>query len=137
MKKTIIIFLINLLIPLICFSQNILDYKRKEESSIRITESQLKQTNLIFLEHKKLLKRDSILSQQVLNLEQVYINYNIIDSLRREQLNICETQIYNDSIKIDNLNTKVKLSRKKIRRRNQAIGFLSILSAVLSYLYFK
>jgi len=101
---------------------------------IWITAKQLKQTNIIFLEHKKLLQRDSILSQQVLNLEQVYINYNKIDSLRQEQLLIAQQQIKADSIKMVAMDKKIKKSKRKIKNRNYTLIGFSGLTFLLGYL---
>lgn len=100
---------------------------------IRITETQLKQTNIIFLEHRKLLKKDSVLSQQVLDLEKALEIYNDIDSIRKVQIEALDRQIEDNNIQIINLNNKLDRSKKKIRNRNYAIAFLSILSFVCGY----
>lgn len=136
MRLSIIALLMSLLMPMSSFSENISKNKKVEDSLIWITPTQLKQINLIFVEHKKLLTRDSLLSQQVLNLEQVYINYNKIDSLRQEQLQIAQKKIEADSIQMINMNKKIEKSKKKIKRRNYAICGLSGLSVLLSCLAF-
>lgn len=132
MKRIIIALLIGLLIPTICFSSTISNLNEKD-SLIRITETQLKQTNIIFLEHRKLLKKDSVLSQQVLDLEKALEIYNDIDSIRKVQIEALDRQIEDNNIQIINLNNKLDRSKKKIRNRNYAIAFLSILSFVCGY----
>jgi len=124
----------SLMIPILSFSENISNNNQNEDSLIWITAKQLKQTNIIFLEHKKLLQRDSILSQQVLNLEQVYINYNKIDSLRQEQLLIAQQQIKADSIKMVAMDKKIKKSKRKIKNRNYTLIGFSGLTFLLGYL---
>lgn len=134
LKKIIIALLMSLMIPILSFSENISNNNQNEDSLIWITAKQLKQTNIIFLEHKKLLQRDSILSQQVLNLEQVYINYNKIDSLRQEQLLIAQQQIKADSIKMVAMDKKIKKSKRKIKNRNYTLIGFSGLTFLLGYL---
>lgn len=132
MKRIIIALLMGLLIPTICFSSTISNLNEKD-SLIRITETQLKQTNIIFLEHRKLLKKDSVLSQQVLDLEKALEIYNDIDSIRNIQIKALDRQIEDNNIQIINLNNKLDRSKKKIRNRNYAIIFLSVLSFVCGY----
>lgn len=86
MKKKLIIFLINLLIPTVCFSQNTYDYpKILNDSLIVITSKQLKQTNILFLERSKLLKEKAEYKKVISNyklltstLEEMNSNYNLI-----------------------------------------------------------
>ncbi len=127
----------GLLIPTLSFSKNILTSNQEGDSLIWITETQLRQTNIMFLEHEKLLKRDSLLSQQVLHLEQAYINYNKIDSLRKIQLSNAREQIKKDSVVIDDMNKKIIKSKKKIKNRNYAISILSGLLLLIGYAAIK
>lgn len=127
----------GLLIPTLSFSKNILTSNQEGDSLIWITETQLRQTNIMFLEHEKLLKRDSLLSQQVLHLEQAYINYNKIDSLRKIQLSNAREQIKKDSVVIDDMNKKIIKSKKKIKNRNYAISILSGLLLLVGYAAIK
>jgi len=141
LKKNLIMIIIaslmGLLIPTLSFSKNILTSNQEGDSLIWITETQLRQTNIMFLEHEKLLKRDSLLSQQVLHLEQAYINYNKIDSLRKIQLSNAREQIKKDSVVIDDMNKKIIKSKKKIKNRNYAISILSGLLLLIGYAAIK
>lgn len=85
------------------------------------------------MEHRKLLKKDSVLSQQILNLEKALEIYNDIDSIRKVQIEALDRQIEDRNVQIINLNKKLDRSKKKIRNRNYAIIFLSILSFVCGY----
>lgn len=125
MKKKLIIFLINLSIPIVCFSQNIYDYpKILNDSLIVITPKQLKQTNILFLERSKLLKEKA-------EYKKVISNYKLLTSTL-EELN------YNyNSIILENNNTitKLQIENQKYRAKNKRykkwfIGTLGVSFAV-------
>lgn len=74
----------------------------ENDSIITLTPSQLKQTNLIFVEHKKLLVENKLLKEQIDNYKEDNELLIKTDSIRISQINI-----YKD------LNTSLNKSLKK------------------------
>ena len=110
--------------------------KLLNDSLVVITPQQLKQTNLIFLEHQKLKFDNQELSKEIISYNNLVDNYKKSDSIRIKQLNVYETeaQISNKKIQeqsalIDKLKAKVKTWKK------WTVGGFS-LSAVLAALLF-
>lgn len=81
-----------------CFSQDIYP-KKLNDSLVVITADQLKQTNLIFLEHSKLSNENKLLYDKINLLDSLNSNYVKIDSI--------------NTIKINNLNKELKAKSKK------------------------
>ena len=107
MKRITILFLTILLVRIICFSSNTSEAIR-QGSTVSITSDQLKYTNLIFIEHKKLLEENKLLLQQVQNYK-VKTNYLLTtDSLRVAQMSNYKLINREYSIQIDNLNKAIK-----------------------------
>ena len=129
-KKTIFVLLMSLVPTIMCFSQDTLKVKNVEDSLIIITPIQLKKTNIIFLEHSKLLKENEEYSKQVNNLTKVVNNYNTLDSLRIKQLNVYNKVLIEKQDSINNLNNSLKKSKKRNRVKNIII-IGSIISAII------
>lgn len=92
-----------------------------------ITPQQLKQTNLIFLEHKKLSKEVDLLLSETKNLEIVNGNLERVDSLRTEQLKSCMDRAETYSQNISALNKSIEQKDKKTKKwRNCAIGGMTV-----------
>ena len=107
MKRITILFLTILLVRTICFSSNTSEAIR-QGSIVSITSDQLKYTNLIFIEHKKLLEENKLLLQQVQNYK-VKTNYLLTtDSLRVAQISNYKLMNREYSIQIENLNKTIK-----------------------------
>lgn len=107
MKRITILFLTILLVRTICFSSNTSEAIR-QGSIVSITSDQLKYTNLIFIEHKKLLEENKLLLQQVQNYK-VKTNYLLTtDSLRVAQISNYKLINREYSIQIENLNKTIK-----------------------------
>lgn len=131
MKKYIIPFLVSLLTPIASFSQTTYP-KTLNDSLIVITPIQLKQTNLIFLEHYKLKRQVPELEKKILYLNKINKSFETSDSIK-------STIIKNDSIiisidrqHIKDLNKQItKINKKK---RNWIIGGFS-LSAIFASLW--
>ena len=123
MKKLTILLLINLLIPILSFSQTIYP-KIAEDSTIVISPIQLKQTNLIFSEHSKLLLEN-------INYKNLITNYQKIDSVNNEKIDIYYMKIQEQSNVITNLNKKLNISKTKHHIKNYVITGLSILGLIL------
>ena len=113
MKRITILFLTILLVRTICFSSNTSEAIR-QGSTVSITSDQLKYTNLIFIEHKKLLEENKLLLQQVQNYK-VKTNYLLTtDSLRVAQMSNYKLINREYSIQIDNLNKAIKKKDRAI-----------------------
>lgn len=107
MKRITILFLTILLVRTICFSSNTSEAIR-QGSTVSITSDQLKYTNLIFIEHKKLLEENKLLLQQVQNYK-VKTDYLLTtDSLRVAQISNYKLINREYSMQIENLNKTIK-----------------------------
>lgn len=113
MKKFVTLLLAILLATTISFSQNTSNEIRRD-SIVSITSSQLKETNLIFAEHWKLLRQNDLLSQQVRNYQKENLLLIQSDSLRVAQLQNYERLSQAYSVKIDNLNKEISKKNKTI-----------------------
>lgn len=127
MKRIVISFLIILLQTTTSFSQIIWN-----DSVIGITPIQLKTTNLIFVEHEKLLKENSLLKIQLDN----YVKDNQLltqtDSIRTIQLKGYKDLNTQNKKQIEQLNKD--LSRKKRELTVWKIGGLGISVGLLLWL---
>lgn len=99
MRKNLLILAISLVLPMYCSSQTIFP-KIVQDSLIVITPQQLKITNLIFLEHRKLLAenkelyskldlQDKLLSKyesNITTLNSVVVNYKELNNINKELL---------------------------------------------------
>lgn len=83
------LFLLNLLIPIASFSQNIYP-KILNDSLVVITQQQLKQTNLIFIEHNKYSKITPLLENKIKLLNK---NLELNDSIYNIQINVLEQKL--------------------------------------------
>lgn len=92
MFSRILLFGFSLLIPITCISQN--TYKVSvEDSIIVITPTQLKQTNLIFNEHNKLLKENKVQQNIISDYSKIIVNYETLDSLNNMKINSYQQEI--------------------------------------------
>ena len=66
MKRIVLLLCINLLTAIVCSSQTIYP-QIASDSTVIISHKQLKQTNLIFLEHKKFKEVNEELNNQIIN----------------------------------------------------------------------
>lgn len=108
MKQKLIILLLSLLIPIVSNSQNI--YPRiLTDSTVEITTKQLKQSNLIFLERDKFKKELNIKDSIIIGYEKLTNNYLIIDSLRKNELNIYDSKLKDLNIQITKVTNKNKM----------------------------
>lgn len=113
MKKFVILLLTILLATTISFSQNI-SKEIEKDSIVSITSRQLKETNLIFIEHQKLLKQHTLLLDQLDNYQVENSLLIQTDSLKTLQLQNYEQLSKAYTVKIDNLS-------KEISRKNRII----------------
>lgn len=114
MKRIVVLLLISLSIAICGFSQN--TYPRTlTDSTVEITNEQLKQTNLVFLEHHKLTLENKNLKSKINLLDSIIVNNNKIDSLRV----IDYTNLQTD---YESLKKKCKVSRTKSFLTGSLIG---------------
>jgi len=107
----------------------------KPDSTVLITHKELKETNLIFLEHKKLLVENKLLNEQIQNYRLSNQVTSRIDSLKSLQL-LEYDRLYKESIEREK-----KLS-SQITRKNRAllvwrIGGISVSAGFLLFLFLK
>lgn len=112
MKRITGLFLISLLTVISCFSR---DIYQLNDSLVVITTQQLKQTNLIFLEHEKLSKENIELTNKIKIQQEMLDNYQKVDSLR-----INKEREY--QLQIDNLNKQIKVKSKSSLKKGILIG---------------
>lgn len=131
MKQKLITCLLCLLIANTSFSQTISTLKEKD-SLIVITTEQLKISNLIFLEHEKLLKTNSLYKKQIYDMESIINNYSKIDSIQKSQIDNCLIEINNKNKEIDKLNKKRENLSKWNRIKNWVIiGLTSSIGVII------
>lgn len=123
MKKILLILLISLSLPMLGFSQNTFP-KIVQDSMIVITPQQLKHTNLIFLEHKK-LKSEILELNKKLSLQK-QINDKLEESLV-VQTNTIENYKSMESINKDMLYRKdQEIKKYKLSAKGWMIGGISV-----------
>ena len=97
MKRIATLLLIIILATITCSSSNTLIIT-PQDSIVSITAQQLKYTNLIFIEHKKLLEENSLLCKHINNYQLEVRTLEQIDSIRKSQI-INERILYENQIK--------------------------------------
>lgn len=131
MKRNVIALLIIMFTKIISFSAII----SNQDSTIQITHKQLKQANLIFIEHKKLINENDLLLKQLNNYECLNNNLIQIDSVKTIQLNKCK-DLNNDYKRvIDNLNEDIKSKENSIKAWK--IGCFSFGLGLILFAMFK
>lgn len=99
MRRFVIILLLSLWIPIVSHSQT--TYPIIKDSLVLITPQQLKETNLIFSEHKMLLEKVPLLTDQVMTLEKLNKTYIEQDSIRLKELSFYKSSYENKSIQYE------------------------------------
>lgn len=111
-----------------CFSQNI--YPRiLNDSLIVISPTQLKQTNLIFLEHNKLILENRELKSQLNNYSDLVLNYQTNDSIKNTQISLLRSNLDKYNTIIETQNTQIK----KLRSFNKLYKGITIGSFAISF----
>lgn len=113
MKRIVILFLAILLVRSTCFSSTTSEVTR-QDSTVSITSDQLKYANLIFVEHKKLLEENDLLTQQVQNYQAKTDFLLRTDSLRVAQ--ITNYQLINETYA-----TQIEDLNKAIKKKDRAV----------------
>ena len=120
-----------------CFSQSTYPLILND-SLIVISPTQLKQTNLIFLEHKKLSLENNELKIQNENYGKLIFNYQVSDSVKNEQISLLTNSLgeYNSIIEEQKVQIGKLQSSKKLYK-GIAVGGVTISLGLLILLIVK
>lgn len=110
MKRIVLLLCINLLTVIVCSSQTIYP-QIASDSTVIISHKQLKQTNLIFLEHKKFKEVNEELNNQIINYRKLVDNYELQDSLYRKRVSYLDDELKISNDKIYKNSTTIKVYR--------------------------
>ena len=124
MGKYVILLLITLLTAITSFSQTIL-----------IGTEQLKETNLIFIEHRKLLEENALLYKQLDNFQKSYNILTQIDSTRVKEIAEYKEIVNDRNKQIENLNKEISAKNKAFL--GWKIGSILVTGTLALWLLFK
>ena len=137
MKKNLLILLISLLPAMWCSSQNTYP-KLTSDSLIVITPQQLKATNLIFLEHKKLKLEVPELNKQIVSYESLINSYAESDSLKNSQIDkLTNYMEVSEQVRENQLREINKLKSKNQLYKGLSIGGVTVSVMLLITLLIK
>ena len=112
--------------------------KLVDDSLVVITPQQLKASNLIFLEHKKLKLETFELNKQLTSYELLTANYAKTDSIRLQQLARAELQMQMYDAAISKQREQIaKMNKKNKRLTTLSIGGFAISVGLLLALLIK
>ena len=124
MRKRVILLLITLLIATISFSQ-----------TISIGTEQLKETNLIFIEHRKLLEENALLYKKLDNFQKSYNILTQIDSVRVKEIAEYKEIVNDRNKQIESLNKEINAKDKAFK--GWRIGSILVTGTLALWLLFK
>ena len=124
MGKYVILLLITLLTAITSFSQ-----------TISIGTEQLKETNLIFIEHRKLLEENALLYKQLDNFQKSYNILTQIDSTRIKEIAEYKEIVNDRNKQIESLNREINTQTKAFR--GWRIGSILVTGTLALWLLFK
>lgn len=124
MRKFAILLLITLLTAITSFSQ-----------TISIGTEQLKETNLIFIEHRKLLEENALLYKQLDNFQKSYNILTQIDSTRIKEIAEYKEIVNDGNKQIENLNKEINAKDKAFK--GWRIGSILVTGTLALWLLFK
>lgn len=128
MKRSTILFIISLLTTIAISSQDIYP-KKLNDSLVVITADQLKQTNLIFLEHSHLIQENDILSEKLDLQDELIFNYQQMDSINRTNLIKLNKELDFSKSEVVRLNKKVNTQRTILW-----VGSSALVAAIVAFL---
>ena len=100
------------------------------KAQIVITPEQLRETNLIFLEHKQFKKQIPLLQQQINNLELINYSWQKTDSINQTVIYNYKNQLIDRDKSINSLNQSLK-NNKDIIKYGGTIGAITIILCLL------
>ena len=124
MRKFAILLLITLLTAITSFSQ-----------TISIGTEQLKETNLIFIEHRKLLEENALLYKQLDNFRKSYNILTQIDSVRVKEIAEYKEIVNDRNKQIESLNKEINAKDKAFK--GWRIGSILVTGTLALWLLFK
>ena len=124
MRKFAILLLITLLTAITSFSQ-----------TISIGTEQLKETNLIFIEHRKLLEENALLCKQLDNFQKSYNILTQIDSTRIKEIAEYKEIVNDRNKQIESLNKEINAKDKAFK--GWRIGSILVTGTLALWLLFK
>ena len=124
MRKFAILLLITLLTAITSFSQ-----------TISIGTEQLKETNLIFIEHRKLLEENALLYKQLDNFRKSYNILTQIDSTRIKEIAEYKEIVNDRNKQIESLNKEINAKDKAFK--GWRIGSILVTGTLALWLLFK
>lgn len=107
----------------------------EQDSIVYVTTQDIKYTNLIFIEHKKLIKDNALLLNQIENYKDLTNTLTQVDSLRLKQIKEYSTLNENYQLQIESLNKDIKKKNKTLLCWK--IGGITISSGLLLFLLLK
>lgn len=134
MKKTLILLLLTMLVRISAFSSTTSE-PIKQDSIIYVTTQDIKYANLIFVEHKKLIKDNFLLTQQLENYKDLTNTLTQIDSLRLRQINEYSELNQSYQLQIDQLNKDMKKKNRTLL--GWKIGGITVSAGLLLFLLLK
>lgn len=108
MKRSIILLVLSLLTAIASFTQTTYP-KNLNDSLVVITAEQLKQTNLIFIEHDHLTKENVLLKSKISLQDSLIYNYSQIDSIQKNNIIKLTDQVNFANSKINRLEKQFKI----------------------------
>lgn len=134
MKNRVLLFLITLMMTISSSFANTLKETEQEET-VSITSTELRETNLIFVEHAKLLEENSLLMEQI-------ENYKEDNELLLKASGIKSEQIENYQAMNSLYSQQVKDLQNEIKKKNRTIlgleiGGVTVTVGLLLLLIFK
>ena len=124
MRKFTILLLITLLTAITSFSQ-----------TISIGTEQLKETNLIFIEHRKLLEENALLYKKLDNFQKSYNILTQIDSTRIKEIAEYKEIVNDRNKQIESLNKEINAKDKAFK--GWRIGSILVTGTLALWLLFK
>lgn len=123
--------------PIWSFSQTTWTPYILNDSLVVISLPQLKQTNLIFLEHRKFKTLNELLIERVNHLNALNLEHERIDSIRQNQLYTFAQVVQTKNGEIQGLNQTLEKEKKKSKVKTYIIGgavSVIVLSVLISSL---
>lgn len=127
--RSIILLLINLLIAIASFSQTTYP-RRLNDSLVVITNEQLKQSNLIFVEHEYLTKENVLLNEKICLQDSLINNYHKIDSIQKNNIIRLTDEVNFMNNKVNNVSKQLKVY-KPVAWISSSVLIVTLLSILL------
>lgn len=100
-----------------------------------MTASELKETNLIFIEHNKFRVENDLLNKQCINYQNIINNQIQTDSIKTIQLNFYKDKV--NSLILDNNNLTNRVTKQNTILKYWKIGGFTVATSLLLILLLK